>query len=103
MGGTTENKSKVEVNKILLSSILIAVIAISPTLVLAKSEVAGGYQAGFARGVEEAHKAIAQFNNEQISTIDGNKRPLCPLADKQDDYCDGWKDGWEKTIVKELD
>ena len=88
-------------NKLLFVPIFL--LTIVPTLALAvKSDVAGGYNTGFARGVEEAHKAVAQFNNGQISAIDGNKPPPCPIADKQD-YCDGWKDGWEKTIVKELD
>jgi hypothetical protein len=38
----------------------------------------------------EAHKAAAQFNNEQISTIDGNKPPPCPV-DPKDDYCNDGK------------
>jgi hypothetical protein len=92
-------------NKILLlfSVIVALVLAASPRLALAKSDVAGGYDTGFARGVEEAHAAINQFDKGSLKSIDGNKPPPCPLADKQDDYCDGWKDGWEKTVVEELD
>jgi hypothetical protein len=74
-----------------LAPIFIVLVVFSPTSALAKSNVAGGYDTGFARGAEEARTAINQFDKG------------CPLADKQDDYCDGWKDGWEKTVVKELD
>jgi hypothetical protein len=84
-------------------TVVAVAVAISPLSALAKSEVAGGYDTGFARGVEEAHAAINQFEKGSLKLIDGNKPPPCPLADKQDDYCDGWKDGWEKTVVKELD
>jgi hypothetical protein len=63
---------------------------------LTLSEVAGGYNTGFARGVEEARTAINQFDKESLKSIDADKPPSCPLADKQDDYCDGWKDGWRQ-------
>jgi hypothetical protein len=84
---------------------LLAIVTIASTVaaVYAKSEVAGGYDTGFARGAEEARTAINQFEKGSLKSIDGSKPPPCPLADKQDDYCDGWKDGWEKTVVKELD
>ena len=84
-------------------AVLVVVLAIGPLSTLAKSEVAGGYDTGFARGAEEAHAAIDQFDKGSLKSIDGNKPPPCPLANKQDEYCDGWKDGWEKTVVKELD
>ena len=84
-------------------TVLAVAVVISPLSALAKSEVAGGYDTGFARGAEEAHAAINQFEKGSLKSIDGNKPPPCPLADKQDDYCDGWKNGWEKTIVKEID
>jgi hypothetical protein len=86
-----------------LAPIFIVLVVFSPTSALAKSNVAGGYYTGFARGAEEARTAINQFDKGSLKSIDGNKPPPCPLADKQDDYCDGWKDGWEKTVVKELD
>jgi hypothetical protein len=73
---------------------LLAIVTIAST-------VAAVY--GFARGAEEARTAVNQFEKGSLNSIDGNKPPPCPLADKQDDYCDGWKDGWEKTVVEELD
>jgi hypothetical protein len=68
-----------------------------------KSEVAGGYNTGFARGKEEAHAAINQFDKGSLKSIDADKPPSCPLANKQDDYCDGWKDGWRQTVIDRLD
>jgi len=32
----------------------------------------------------------------------GDKPPPCPV-DRQDDYCDGWKDGWRQTVVDSID
>jgi hypothetical protein len=55
----------------------------------------------FSIGSEEARTAKNQKG--PLKSIDGNKPLPCPLADKQDDYCDGWDDGWEKRIVKGLD
>ena len=54
-------------NKSLLFPIIVvAVSGISPTLALAlalaKSDVAGGYDTGFARGAEEARAAINEFD-----------------------------------------
>ncbi len=90
-------------NKLVLLAPIIVLIAISPTLVVAKSEVAGGYDTGFARGAEEARTAINQFDKESLKSIDADKPPSCPLADKQDDYCDGWEDGWRQTVLDRLD
>jgi hypothetical protein len=82
----------------------ISLFTIVPTLALAvKSDVAGGYNTGFARGVEEAHTAINQFDKGSLKSIDADKPPSCQLADKQDDYCDGWKDGWRQTVLDRLD
>ena len=48
-----------KMNKLLLFPLIVApVLAISPTLAFGKSEVAGGYDTGFVRGVEEARAAI---------------------------------------------
>jgi hypothetical protein len=95
-----------KLNKLLLLTPIIAVLvvalAIGPLSALAKSEVAGGYDTGFARGAEEARTAISQFNNGSLKSIDGDNPPSCPLADKQDDYCDGWKDGWRQTVLDTL-
>ena len=92
-------------NKSLLFPIIVvAVSAISPTLALAKSDVADVYDTGFARGAEEARAAINEFDMESPKSIDADKPPSCPLADKQDDFCDGWKDGWRQLILHmELD
>ena len=84
---------------LLFPMIVVAVSAISPTLALAKSDVAGGYDTGFARGAEEARAAINEFDMESPKSIDADKPPSCPLADKQDDFCDGWKDGWRQLIL----
>jgi hypothetical protein len=70
--------------------------------VYAKSDVAGGYDTGFARGVQEAHAAINQFDKGPLKSIDADK-PLSCTVDSQDDYCDGWKDGWRQTVLDELD
>jgi hypothetical protein len=70
--------------------------------VYAKSDVAGGYDTGFARGVQEAHAAINQFDKGPLKSIDADKPPSCTV-DSQDDYCDGWKDGWRQTVLDELD
>jgi hypothetical protein len=79
----------IEMNK--LSPIFIILVTITVVSALAKSDLSGGYITGFARGVEEANEAITQFDNGSKS-IDADKPPSCPLADKQDDYCDGWRD-----------
>jgi hypothetical protein len=39
----------------------------------------------------------------KLKSIDGDNPPPCPLADKQDDYCNGWKDGWRQTVLDRLD
>ena len=92
---------------LLFPIILVAVSGISPTLALAlalaKSDVAGGYDTGFARDAEEARAAINEFDMDSPKSIDADKPPPCPLADKQDDFCDGWKDGWRQFILDILD
>ena len=47
-------------------AVLVVVLAIGPLSALAKSEVAGGYDTGFARGAEEAHAAINQFDKGSL-------------------------------------
>jgi hypothetical protein len=63
---------------------LVAILSAVSTVmaVRAKSEVAGGYNTGFARGVEEANAAINQFDKGSLKSIDADKPPSCPLADK---------------------
>ncbi|MFL6331196.1 MAG: hypothetical protein ACJ705_09295 [Nitrososphaeraceae archaeon] len=39
----------------------------------------------FARGTEEAHTAINQFDKGSLKSIDADRPPSCPVADKQDD------------------
>ena len=87
----------IEMNK--LSPIFIILVTITVVSALAKSDLSGGYITGFARGVEEANEAITQFDNGSPKSMDADKPPSCPLADKQDDYCDGWKDGWRDRIL----
>jgi hypothetical protein len=86
-------------NKILFLTVAITTIIISPRLALAKSNIPGGYLSGFGRGVVEANEAITQLYNGSLKSIDADKPPSCPLADKQDDYCDGQKDGWRDRIL----
>ena len=50
---------------------------------MAKSSVAGGYSTGFERGIQEAQ------------AHPGEKPSSCPLADKHDDSCKGWKGGFK--------
>ncbi|MFL6317147.1 MAG: hypothetical protein ACJ73C_10500 [Nitrososphaeraceae archaeon] len=91
--------------KITLCLSSLAVLAIVSTIaaVEAQTDVAGGYDTGFARGTEEAHTAINQFDKGSLKSIDADRPPSCPVADKQDHYCDGWKDGWRQTVLDELD
>jgi len=87
-------------NKLLLFPLIVApVLAISPTLAFGKSEVAGGYDTGFVRGVEEARAAINESDTGSPKSIDVDKPPSCPLTNKQDDFCNGWKDGWRQFIL----
>jgi hypothetical protein len=87
------------INKILFLTVAITTIIISPRLALAKSNIPGGYLSGFAGGVVEANEAITQLYNGSLKSIGADKPQSCPLADKQDDYCDGWKDGWATRIL----
>jgi hypothetical protein len=67
--------------QIILSAILLALVAAtvivaSPTVLAKKSKdlggPAGGYDTGFAVGVERANEAVDQFDNEQIKSIDAD-------------------------------
>ena len=90
--------------KVVLCLSLLGILTTASTVaaVYAKSQVAGGYSTGFARGVEEARAAINQFDKGSLKSIDGDRAPPCPV-DSQDDYCDGWKDGWRQTVIDKLD
>ena len=66
---------------VLLAGIIIPVVLAQTAL--AKSSVAGGYSTGFECGIQEAQ------------AHPGEKPSSCPLANKHDDYCKGWKDGFK--------
>jgi hypothetical protein len=63
----------------------------------------GGYDTGFAVGVERANEAVDQFDNGQLKGIDADKSPPCPAVDEGNGYCRGFHDGWRKTVLDRLD
>ena len=63
----------------------------------------GGYDTGFAVGVQQANEAVDHFDNEQLKRIDADKSPPCPAVDEGNGYCKGFHDGWRKTVLDRLD
>ena len=99
-------------NKVVLSVLVMLVLTstvmfVSPAYVSAKKSKGTGtgngeFDSGYRAGVAKAGEDVGKFNANQISGVDGNNPPPCPLPGNKP-YCDGWEKGYSDKVVDDLD